>query len=555
MYGSNTILIIIHMQRIQLSILLILIFGSVVFSQKQICSFIFEYSGTPALSTEYFSKSSRTDANQPDIDIRKLGYHFDIYLLSVPVADSLHWIQLLQNDRNISSVTPDVRLEQRNTPNDTRVSEQWHLSTIKAFEAWNITTGGKDYSGKDIVIAVLDDGFDLEHEDLKNNFWINTFEIPNDGIDNDNNGYVDDYKGWNTRTKNDVIEMRSHGTNVVGALGAVGNNGKGIAGVNWDIKMMPVAIGTFLSDIITGFDYVISLRKKFNNTNGVSGAFVVATSYSGGLPNAFARDYPIWCNMYDKLGAEGIINIGATTNEDIDVEVKGDMPSTCESEYLIVVTSTDRSDEKEKVVGYGAKSVDLAAPGERILTTDTSIRGFYRTESGTSLSTPIVAGAVALLYSSKCQPLYELSRTKPAQAALKVKDVILGSTDFRPSLSGKTVTGGRLNVYNALIKLATDYDGCVAIPSPKGKLEVVNVNAVAGRIYLDYLSPDEKEIIVSIYDYAGRLLYRKDIFPPVFGLKYIELDYDPYLPGVYILNLYSGKESASKAFNVEIGKK
>jgi subtilisin family serine protease len=543
------------MRRKYLITLIVLFTSFNIFAQYNMTEFIFEYNGNGiTLQQEYFNPSGRSDSVIKVKALNRLSIHFDIYMISVPAADSLYWLQRLQSDPAISSVTPNVRLEKRNIPNDTRVSEQWHLPVIKAFEAWNITTGGKDFSGRDVVVAVLDDGFDLEHEDLKANYWVNQFEIPNDGIDNDNNGYVDDFKGWNTRSKNDVIEQRSHGTNVVGVLGAKGNNSKGIAGVNWDIKMMPVAIGTFLSDIIIGFDYVLTLRKRFNATNGTSGAFVVATSYSGGLPNAFAKDYPIWCGMYDKLGAEGIINIGATTNEDVDVEIVGDMPSTCESAYLIVVTSTDRTDEKEKVVGYGAKSVDLAAPGERILTTDTSVRGLYRTESGTSLSTPMVAGAVALLYASKCEPLYLLSKNSPAQAALKVKEVILGSTDFRPSLSGKTVTGGRLNIYNALVKLATDYNGCIAIPSPRGKLTIQSINAVNGRLYIEYLSPDEKEINVSVMDYSGRLLFKEVISPPAFGLKYLELTYDPDVPGIYILNLQSGNESVSKGFNVIIGK-
>ena len=543
------------MRRIYLITLTVLFTSFNILAQFEMTEFIFEYNGNGiTLQQEYFNPSERNDSSFKIEALKRLSIQFEIYMISVPAADSLHWLQKLHSDPAISSLTPNVKLEKRSIPNDTRVSEQWHLPVIKAFEAWNITTGGKDFGGRDVVVAVLDDGFDLEHEDLKGNYWVNQFEIPNDGIDNDNNGYIDDFKGWNTRTKNDGIEQRSHGTNVVGVLGAKGNNSKGIVGVNWDIKMMPVAIGTFLSDIISGFDYVISLRKRFNTTNGTSGAFVVATSYSGGLPNAFAKDYPIWCSMYDKLGAEGIINVGATTNEDVDVELAGDMPSTCESAYLIVVTSTDKTDEKEKIVGYGAKSVDLAAPGERILTTDTSVRGLYRTESGTSLSTPMVAGAVALLYSSKCEPLYQLSKNLPAQAALKVKEVILGSTDFRPSLSGKTVTGGRLNVYNALVKLATDYNGCVAIPSPRGKLTIQSINAVNGRLYIDYVSPDENEINVSVMDFSGRLLFQETISPPAFGLKYLELTYDIEVPGVYILNLHSGNESVSKGFNVKIGK-
>ena len=521
-------------------------------AQNPRTEFIFEtHLQSGALRSSLIS-SARDGETLPPFTLEKISQNFEIYTISVEKIDSAFWRDHLEKHPSVYHITPNLTWEKRATPNDTRIAEQWHLGVIKAFEAWDITTGGKDKAGREIVIAVLDDGYDLEHEDLKANFRINNAEIPDDGIDNDNNGYIDDYRGWNTRTKNDKIENRSHGTNVVGVLGAVGNNGKGVSGINWNVKMLPIAIGTQISDIIQGFDYVITQRRRFNTSNGAAGAFIVATNYSGGLPNAFAKDFPVWCNMYDRLGAEGIINVGATTNEDADVEVKGDMPSTCESNYLIIATSTDRTDEKEKIVGYGAKSVDLAAPGERILTTDTAVRGFYRTESGTSLSAPMVAGAVGLLYAAGCTPFEALSKSRPHEAALKVKEIILNSVDIRPSLVGKTVTGGRLNLFNALVWLTEAYDGCVAIPAPVGKLSILDAYQTGNNLFINYLTPDDQDVYLRIVDSRGQRIYEQVLTPPIFGLKQLNIPFIPAVPGIYFISMISGKNVASKKFYARI---
>jgi hypothetical protein len=124
------------------------------------------------------------------------------------------------------------------TPNDTFYSQQWAPAKIGLPDAWEFTTGGKSADGDSIVVAVIDDGFSLNHEDIS--FWKNTGEIPNNGIDDDDNGYVDDYDGWNAYNNTGNIETDIHGTHVAGIVGAIGNNNKGVCGVNWKVGILPV---------------------------------------------------------------------------------------------------------------------------------------------------------------------------------------------------------------------------------------------------------------------------------------------------------------------------
>lgn len=478
-----------------------------------------------------------------------LGQHVDAYLIEAEVDDELLYRYCL-SDPNILDVEINAVLSPRVKPNDPRVTEQYYLSLIKAFEAWETTTGGVSYTGKKIVIGIVDEGFDIQHEDLAANIYTNPDEIEGDNIDNDNNGYTDDIKGWNTRTSKPVHDIKSHGTNVIGVLGARGDNGKGISGINWNISLLPVTTGFLVSDVLKGYDYLLNERKLYNQSGGTKGSNIVVINYSGGLSNAFAADYPIWCGLYDKMGAEGIVNVAATTNENDNVEIVGDMPSTCNSPYLIVVNSTDKTDEKDPVTGYGNISVDISAPGDRILTTDTQAKGLYRTETGTSLSTPIVAGAAALLMSIPCEAINTLATDDPPSAALAIKQVLMDNTDKKSSLQNKTVSGGRLNIDASIKDMINKF--CTVELAPKGKLNVVNAVWTDQELTVRYVSPDAQALQAVIYDPAGREVYRSSVTPPVFGEKVFTLNPGRQLPGMlYFVALIHGTDMATRGFNVQ----
>jgi len=361
----------------------------------------------------------------------------------------------------------------RREPNDPFFDNQWqYINTgnstgvagadLDMELAWDITTGGLTAQGDTIVVCVIDDGVDLNHEDLKENLWINYAEIPDNGIDDDNNGYIDDYYGWNTRQNTGDVQEDDHGTSVSGIIGAKGDNGIGVAGVNWDVKIMTVnAIPSAEDGIVAAYSYVWSQRKRYNDSNGAEGAFVVATNSSFGL-SVPAEEAPLWCDFYNEMGEVGIISAGATSNSGIDVDITGDVPSNCKSDYLIVATNLLWNDEKRSAAGFGSTSVDLGAYGQNVYTT---FRGNTYSSSfgGTSAATPHVTGVAALLYSIDCDALITEAKVNPAGAALAVKNYILNGVIPNESLEGITVTEGKLNALNTL---QLGVDACSDCPAP-----------------------------------------------------------------------------------------
>jgi hypothetical protein len=164
----------------------------------------------------------------------------------------------------------------------------------------------------------------------------------------------------------------------------------------------------------------------------------------------------------------------------------------------------------------------------------------------------MVAGAVGLLYAAGCTPFEALSKSRPHEAALKVKEIILNSVDIRPSLVGKTVTGGRLNLFNALVWLTEAYDGCVAIPAPVGKLSILDAYQTGNNLFINYLTPDDQDVYLRIVDSRGQRIYEQVLTPPIFGLKQLNIPFIPAVPGIYFISMISGKNVASKKFYARI---
>ncbi|HDZ44671.1 MAG TPA: LEPR-XLL domain-containing protein [Phycisphaerae bacterium] len=323
-------------------------------------------------------------------------------------------------------------------PNDGGFSSLWGLNNtgqtggladadIDAPEAWDLTTGSAD-----VVIAIVDTGIDYTHPDLAANMWVNPGEIAGDGIDNDGNGYIDDIYGYDfINGDSDPYDDHSHGTHVAGTIGAVGNDAAGVAGVNWTTKLMAMkflSAGGYGSTAgaIQAINYVTMMRRDF-------GINVIATNNSwggGGYSSALA-------DAISSADQAGVLFIAAAGNSGSNNDVGSHYPSNYAYDNVIAVAATDHNDNLAYFSSYGATTVDLGAPGVSIYSTVPG--NSYSWYSGTSMATPHVAGVAGLL-----------AAMNPQATAAEIKAAILDGADPISSLTGRTVTGARLNAYASL---------------------------------------------------------------------------------------------------------
>ena len=401
---------------------------------------------------------------------RQLSKRLNIWLFEINDNKELREDKMRRLNANA-----DVRVIQNNhtnitlreeIPDDPFFGQQWAPAIMNLPQAWEeFTTGGVTATGDTIVVAVIDGGADWTHEDL--NCWENAHEIPNNGIDDDDNGYIDDFHGWNAYNHNGYVGSNNHGTHVSGIIGAVGNNGKGVCGVNWNVKVMPIGGSSSNESIVVeAYSYVLEMRARYNETDGEEGAFIVATNSSFGVDYGDPDDYPIWCSMYDEMGNVGILSCGAGPNMNVNVDVVGDVPSACPGNYLIGITNTTSSDEKYGNAGYGVNNIDLGAPGTSIYSTLPNNN--YGNMTGTSMATPQVSGTIALMYAALPEEMMIACKNDPANFCLSVRHHLLNGADHLPSLDGLVAAGRRLNAYGAIESVL--YDSI--IPTLTGEVNI-----------------------------------------------------------------------------------
>ena len=403
-------------------------------------------------------------------------------------------------------------------PNDALIFNQKYLQVIQMPDAWGNGGGAVNRWGDTLVVAVLDDGLDTSHPDLKPNVWINRSEIPWNGKDDDQNGYTDDYYGWNGGDSNNVVfnsesVFYGHGTEVSGVLGAASNNQLGIAGVAYNAKLLPLhcyASKGVSSDlgVIRSLLYVYRQKKLWLTSNKQKGINVVAVNMSVGLDNTFPIETPLWCELFDSLKSVGIVSVSATTNANNNVEIVGDIPSLCPSDALIVTSSTGL-DKQWVSSGYGKVSIDLAAPGDDVYTTSplqNSPNNPYKSASGTSFAAPMVAGTAVWLNSVVCKTYLGLMQVNPDSAIGLMREWILTSVEKNASLSNKTLTGGVLQSHAAWKKMD---DWCMKHEptyntldlAPKQPVLFPNPSTSAG---FTLLWPKEVTFEMDLIDAAGR---------------------------------------------------
>jgi subtilisin family serine protease len=297
-----------------------------------------------------------------------------------------------------------------------------------AVNAW---TAGHTGSST-VYVGVIDEGIQYTHPDLLGQIWTNPNEIPGDGIDNDNNGYIDDIQGWDFANNDNTIfnggagsTVDAHGTHVSGTIGAKANN-DGVVGINWEITIISAKFlgsnGGTTANAVLAVDYLTNLKtlKKLN---------IVATNNSWG-GGGYSQSL---FNAISRANVAGILFVAAAGNSKSNNDRKASYPSNYDLPNVIAVAAITSTGALASFSNYGAKTVDLGAPGQGIWSSVPM--NSWASYSGTSMATPHVTGACAL-YAS----------THPGATAAQIKTAILGSTVPTASLSGKCVTGGRLNV-------------------------------------------------------------------------------------------------------------
>nr|VFK18700.1 MAG: Serine protease, subtilisin family [Candidatus Kentron sp. LFY] len=408
---------------------------------------------------------------------------------------------------DVAIIEPNYIYRKDTTPNDSKYQEMWHMPKIEAEAAWKIQG-----ESLDVVVAIVDTGVFLGHEDIKGAIWKNKGEIIGNNKDDDNNGYIDDVVGWdfynNDNDPNaDLVPVlkfglfedpvkkifESHGTHVAGTVGAVGNNGTGVIGVTPKVQIMPLKFlggsrgSGSLADAISAIDYAVA-----------QGAQVINNSWGGSSKSANLKAV-----IQDATDA-GVIFVAAAGNSSKDNDQNPHYPSSYDVKNVVAVAATDSSDKLANFSCYGKQSVDLAAPGVGILSTvplgdefSQEASSGYKALSGTSMATPLVSGCIAL--ARALEPEIESSTL--------VGKLLQTGVDKITNLNGKVVTGGRLNcrAYLQNIELAKE-GGAISQSTENDWLVTIQPTATRMEkkaLLRELRNPEKISPIRDIYKFQG----------------------------------------------------
>jgi len=309
-------------------------------------------------------------------------------------------------------------------PNDPLLSQQWYLSKINLPKVWSM-----QLKTSEVIVAIIDTGVDLEHEDLRDNLWVNNLEIPDNKIDDDNNGFVDDINGWDFQG-NDNIPMdedqsnTGHGTTAAGVIGAVTQNSLGISGIGTSIKLMVIrafdTAGISSDQIIANaIDYAVA-----------NGAQVINASF-GGYRSA---DAELMIKAVERAQKKDVVFVAAAGNYGGQNDIKEFLPGNLRLDNVISVAASTLDDTKWIGSNYGSNNVDISAPGVNIFTT--KLGNTYGAVTATSIATPVVAGVAALIKS-----------VAPSLTSKSIKTIILNTGS---PVSIETVCKCRVDAFEAI---------------------------------------------------------------------------------------------------------
>jgi len=397
--------------------------------------------GQVILSATSAEVSENVTGSYPGATVQPLG-NYGLYLLKLPASLSVQTaVTELRNFPGVQFAEPDWYAEREQLPNDPRFPEQWGLNNIgQTIQGVNGTPGADiavvnpwdNFQGANtITVAIIDDGIDIDHQDLQSNIWRNTAEVAGNGIDDDNNGYIDDINGWDfgdgdNDPRPDAGDF--HGTHVAGIVGAIGNNGIGVSGVNWNVQLMPVKIfgaNISISGIIAGLNYAVNNGALVSNNSYNTGTGGPSLAFQAALN--FAR-------------TRGHVFVSSAGNTAQNNDLINHYPSDYPQDNVVAVAATDNTDTRASFSNIGATSVDIGAPGVSILSTVTG--NSYAYLDGTSMASPHVAGAVAYLMAMRSDLTYQ-----------QILSYMYQNVDPLPSLAGVTVSGGRLNLEKTIAAL------------------------------------------------------------------------------------------------------